>query len=84
MRFALTCRKPTANGSTLTSIRGPGFYVGEVGNYESPEASIWSLSAQAKGPVKAMTLNYQEIMQRLSTRPELEADMRAGIFGAHL
>ena len=76
------CRKPTAHGSVLTATRTPGFYVGEVGNYDSAESSILSLAAQSKGPVKAMTLNYKEILKKISKRPELEADMRAGILRA--
>lgn len=66
---------------TLTSRRGPGFYVGEVGNYDSPESTMWLLTARAKGPVKAMTLDYKEVIKRISRRPELEADMRAGRLG---
>ena len=49
-----------------------------MSNYERSESSLWALSARAKDHVKAATLDYKKILKRISKRPELEADMRAG------
>lgn len=64
----------------MTARRGPGHFVGDVAVYDchSSEASIWGLTVHARGPVKARTLEYKEGMRKLSMRPEVEADIRAG------
>ena len=48
--------------------------------YESNTANAkWQTCVVAKGPVKVLVLNYRDMKDLVAKRPEVEADIRAGV-----
>lgn len=59
-------------------MRGAGSFIGETAVYESKANAVWETCVGAKGPVKVLVLKFRDLMDLVSKRPEVEADIRAG------